>query len=338
MLKNVLNAITKLFDLGKSLQGQSGVSQAVGSMRARDVTQATRTGRVIELDKPGELQAQAAKDLAQAVKDMREANKQRIAELRKPLSERIEGLSLDDRYDRLKAQGQLLGRRDVSRRLGGIRKPTREQVVVESEKQEQRNRARMADELEKRSGTGKKAGLLAMAARNPVTATIAVVASLVVATKAIKAFAERTLEGSRDLAQFNASIAVSFARLEFQRQIHGVKLGRGTQTSERFLAKAVYDLRDTMLPMKNAWVSFKNVLAGSLARALNSVLETSGLPELLEDLAKQIEKVAAFLGGPQGNELLNVGMFIGRAGRMEPMGIGPDGPPGVFNQPPGGRP
>lgn len=119
----------------------------------------------------------------------------------------------------------------------------------------------------------------------------------------IEAFTSEILESSRDLRQFNASIANSFAALDRQQLILSGRLASGTSGTARSLAKSEMDLRAALQPQRELLTNIKNTvgtglnkLGTALATIVNQVLFIEQINDLILKFLGQNKNAAR---GPQ---------------------------------------
>lgn len=84
------------------------------------------------------------------------------------------------------------------------------------------------------------------------------------AVKAVETFGAVVLERRRGFAMFNSGIAQSFARMERQNLLLGVRTGAGISPSTQGLAKAFMSLREDIQPLTEIGLRMMNVVGTTL--------------------------------------------------------------------------
>jgi hypothetical protein len=227
-----------------------------------------------------------------------------MARLRVPVREEVADLSWEQRHHRLQTGGNLLSTQEVAARTLKSN-PSRRDVIVESEREEQRLRDeqihKMEAENEARSQGQKLLGSFADALRsvlNGPAGLFTLPLALVGLVKATEKLGEAQLESYRNLRRFNGTIANTFARLDRQRYMLEARQANATAGSTKFLGEQMQDLRESLQPLRSLAANVANLGLGALAKTISlgikAWVETSPqvkaifkLQELLEKRARQ---------------------------------------------------
>jgi len=186
--------------------------------------------------------SQRLDEFAEALKDGAEELKR----LSRPVSEEIKGLSLAQRYDRLKEAGALATQQQFAQETGAsmFEPATQKQIVEFSEGQQQKDREGKAKRLlaEKAKETqGGGAGGAPAFGHPAMLAATAVFAGLTMAVGKLKASAEAVADDSR-LAMFSGLIASSQGLKDLEQLRSEARLARATEGGVALKAAAERNL------------------------------------------------------------------------------------------------
>jgi hypothetical protein len=134
----------------------------------------------------------------------------------------------------------------LARRLG-TPKPSQEQIKAEGQ--------RLASEQFIASARKMATTMTSVALLGPAAFS---------AAKAVESFGAIVLERRRGFAMFNSGIAQSFARMERQSLLLGVRTGAGISPSTQGLARAFMALREDMQPLTEVGLRIMNVVGTTL--------------------------------------------------------------------------
>jgi len=199
------------------------------------------------------------------------------------VADQTKGMSLDDRYDRLKKAKNLLTPNDAGRQLG-TPMPTREQIVQASENTEEVNRKRAAEEAAKPAWDSKR--LIGHAVVGLPSAASSVV-------QALEVMARRVSESNRHLARFNGHLAASYAARDVAQLRADFKTAQGTAGSGAFLNTQLAKLIEEVQPTKEAVIRILNTIAGVgvvLARGINLMVRVHPMFQVLKLIGEKIEE------------------------------------------------
>lgn len=177
---------------------------------------------------------------------------------RMSVEDRVAGMTMDQRYDRLQSQEKLLPLNQVARELA-TPNPTREQMVAHSEKAEETARRASIDgkeEGEKESGRGmwKKIGAGAL--------TSAAIPHLI--PEGLRVFAERVSNANRSLEKWNGAIATSYAQLDVIRMQTDWQTANNTSGSTVLLNQSLGSLIRELQPFREGTITLLNLIAYSV--------------------------------------------------------------------------
>jgi len=250
------------------------------------------------------------------------------------------GASMAERVSVLKKADTLMTRAAVASRIGkdpldvsvSDRVALSERVAAEGATQESREKEK-ATENTSQFGQAMK------------IATIGLIAFPIAFKKlldAVDGITTGILEKQRELAPLSGQIASAFAKLELRTRTIQVERAGAVGGSTAMLADAIGDLRETIEPMRQTFVTLVNILAtgtAKFAQLLVILAEYSPTFKAAVEIAKKIEesqrKEAA---GPfienwnamlRGNFAANHGLPLGREQDEAPRGEGraPPNPP-----------
>lgn len=171
------------------------------------------------------------------------------------------GMSLDQRYQRLKQVGSLLSPSQVAQATGR-NTPSREDAVNASEKAEQQRREESDKNRAKSQGAG-TAAAKTMASAGLSLATLQVTWPLILAKTAhhLEQWGTGVLESSRDLRRFDSSLARTFAVLDRQQLMLQVRSAQATGGSASTLGKELQGLRKELQPFRENATIALNLIA-----------------------------------------------------------------------------
>ncbi len=124
------------------------------------------------------------------------------------------------------------------------------------------------------TGLGGVAGRLGMAAMtNPVTGTIAVISATTYAMAKLPGIVERLsssfVEGQRHLSQYNAKLAATYARLDYQKRILDIQMAASTSGSASQMGTQLSALRKDTQEFKEMWATGKNLWVTGVVQITN---------------------------------------------------------------------
>lgn len=196
-------------------------------------------------------------------------------DVRRSVSEKTKGMSLQERYGRLEQLGRLIPPANIT----PAGPPTMEHQVGSSEAAEEYNRQQAVKQRARTSGAGGKAlgaaasgvaGVIGMATAETGLGAVVAVASFTLAIKqaiqAMEMWSSGILEDSRDLRKFSGAINRTFAKLERQEMLLDVRQAGATSGSASALGDAIGGLRESMQPFREAGATLKNTFGIVLAR------------------------------------------------------------------------
>lgn len=132
-------------------------------------------------------------------------------------------------------------------------------------------------------------------------------AALVGLTRRVQHTGEALLENQRDLAKYNAGIAVTFAEFERGRFLRDVQRANQTSASTNLLGQSNTLLQNTTQPFAVTATNLKNIIAAGTLAAVAAALELSGFKQAADGMAKLSDQLARAMGGqagPPGNPAL----------------------------------
>lgn len=132
-------------------------------------------------------------------------------------------------------------------------------------------------------------------------------AALVGLTRRVQHTGEALLENQRDLAKYNAGIAVTFAEFERGRFLRDVQRANQTSASTNLLGQSNTLLQNTTQPFVVTATNLRNIVASGVTAALAAWLQLSGLKAAADGMAKLSDQLARAMGGqagPPGNPAL----------------------------------
>lgn len=100
------------------------------------------------------------------------------------------------------------------------------------------------------------------------------VGSLVATGKAVKDFAEQTLQGQEHLRRYNAVIASTFLKLEYQERVRSIQSGQATAGTTRMLGDALNRMRNEIRPIKDLARNAVNLLGVIAAKTVTAAAAT----------------------------------------------------------------
>lgn len=203
-----------------------------------------------------------------------EAKEARAKQLRTPID--TSGMSLQERYRRLKESSQLLKPEVVSEQLGGVQAPNLAQIIRVSERNEQKNRKEEADRLKKSDGGG--LGSLFGKLGGKAGAIGLVIGGLFAFKHAIDKAGQAVEEQSRSLSIYNAELATTFAKLDFGKILLDVKKAGETAESAAWAAEQKLKSMEAGLRYAIAFSNIVNRATGVKDIAMTKIKEKG--PEL----------------------------------------------------------
>lgn len=187
---------------------------------------------------------------------MREHVAQKIYD-RVPVSDRVRGLTMDERFERLQQNNMLKPMSEVAKEAA-TPNPSREQQVRSSEAAEEQARQ---DRLNPKEQQQKEAGKSMLLRMSGMASGLGTIIAPHLPAEAIKIFAERISMANRHLEQWNASIASSYAQLDLKRMRLDFKTASETSGSTSALNESLERLMDELQPFRAATISALNVIA-----------------------------------------------------------------------------
>lgn len=223
----------------------------------------------------------------------RAAQAANVQRLKTPVSQLTRGMDMGQRTQRLEDIGRLLSEAQVKQRLF---KPSvsQEDIIGESERQEQRAREAAAEEHGGGAlGTTIK-GLAGLAIGGGL---ITLPYALHKSIQAIEQWTTAVMESHRPMERLNAAIATTFARLERQELILTARMAQATGGSVAALGERLAELREEMQPLREAGVTVRNLLQIGMARAgiwganlLTMLAEKLGMLDWLKEIERDLRK------------------------------------------------
>lgn len=174
-----------------------------------------------------------------------------------PVSERIRGLTMDERFERLQQNNMLKPMSEVAKEAA-TPNPSREQQVKSSEAAEEQARQERLYPKEQQDKEASKSILWrALGSASGITTLVAPH----LPAEAMKIFGERISAANRHLEQWNAAIASSYARLDLTRMRLDFKTAAETSGSTSALNESLERLMEELQPFRAATISALNVIA-----------------------------------------------------------------------------
>lgn len=162
-----------------------------------------------------------------------------------------------ERLDRLKKSGNLLSEAQVARETG-VAKPSQSQIVAHSESREfEQWQAKAAKEAEAFAEKVQLAG-------NVVKYSTGALGALLLVPKIIERFGRGVLEQQRPYAQFSATIARTFAKLERAQVVQSIRIAGATGGSTKALGESLESFMTQAEPLLTASITAMNALATGL--------------------------------------------------------------------------
>lgn len=234
----------------------------------------------------------------------------RAKELETPVSSETANLTWEERWERAKKKGTLLSTAEVAKRTMA-KKPSRQQIVSESEREEQRQRDKARKELEEGQEQASKAvkqfgkALDAIVSGKPGQAIVAFTLGVIAATIAATKLSSVQMEQSRDLQQYSGNFARLFQRMERQRRVLDSRMAGATGVSGEYLGRQIMDLRDTMQPLAQSGRTVANAMMGmasSITAGLVRSIDSSAPGQEFIRFARWLEERLGQNAPPQQNQ------------------------------------
>lgn len=239
--------------------------------------------------------------------------KDRAKELETPVSSETANLTWQERWERAKKKGTLLSAAEVAKRTM-TKKPSQQQIVRESENEEQRQRDKELKRLEGGAEDAAKAmnlfgrSIEGAVFKRPIQAVVMFSLAMVAATKAIEKLSSMQLEKSRELQAYSGDFARLFQQMERQKRLLDSRMAGATRGSGDTLGKSIMELRETLQPFAQAARTATNVAAAGATEGINLlVLALQGMPHL-QALLKIAELAERWFGNdkaPQENQWMD---------------------------------
>lgn len=140
--------------------------------------------------------------------------------------------------------------------------------------------------------------MLRAIASNPITIAVAVTAAMIKLPGIVERFATSVAESQRQLAKYNAQMASTYARMDYQKRLLEMQTAGATSGTSATMNRELMELRKETQWMRETWANTKNVvvtLAVEVARGVN-FLNQYLMPEL-KLLALIMQKLNEIMGG-----------------------------------------
>lgn len=224
--------------------------------------------------------------IADRMQRMRDHVAQKIYD-RVPVSERVRGLTMDERFERLQQNNILKPMSEVAKEAA-TPNPSREQQVRSSEAAEEQARQERLNPKEQQEKEAGKSMLLRMGG---MASGLGTIIAPHLPAEAIKIFAERISMANRHLEQWNASIASSYARLDMTRMRLDFQTASETSGSTSALNESLERLMEELQPFRAATITALNVVGKELTRLGIMIVQIVKWSPIFIMASKKLEEI-----------------------------------------------
>lgn len=190
-----------------------------------------------------------------------------------PQSDKWKKMSVEEKFGALDKAGQAKGFADTVRQKTGVATPSQSQVV-QSAQEASDDRQKQRDD-ESKASKAKASEAARSAVKTGLFVALfppAFLFSIKKMTNLLAAFAEGTLESSRGLRRFDASINTTFAKLERQNIRLGAQQAQATSGSTTMLGNQWRKLKDEVQPIREMMGTLLNIIGTGAVEALRGMV------------------------------------------------------------------